>query len=375
MPVEGQPGGMAAPVGTPTVSMIMAALRKTESGNDYAAYKRYPNGKVGLGAYQITRGDWEKWSGQAGIAGADWRSPRAQDRVAAMAVSSMLGRYGSAGLVGLAWFGGSNIADEVARTRTPLDQSPFIDSLRYVNEFRAALESVPHIADVGLPDMPTNQGSAWLMPVAGENTWSDSFGYQRTASQVASGKSSVHEGIDVMAARGTPIVSPVGGQIVGAGYSTKGGYWAKMRGDDGIDYYFAHMDKQARVSSGQRVGQGFWVGTVGNSGNASNTSPHLHFTMHRSSDRTLLNPTGWLNGGGTASGAYLGYDTNDSSNQLTQTGPGLDFMDEFITKEADQIAGGQRVDRRTIGDLPPESDRDVSQITLDSDPWKASNGN
>jgi hypothetical protein len=352
--------------------MIMAALRKTESNDNYDAIYRYPSGKVGLGAYQITRTDWARWTRAAGIAGADWRSPKAQDRVAAMAVSSMLNRYGSAELVSLAWYGGSNIADEVARTRTPIDDIPFTDSLQYVNRMRTSLAAVPHIADVGLPDMPTSQRSSWLMPVAGDNTWSDTFRMQRSASQIASGKSAVHEGIDIMAAKGTPIVAPVAGTVVSAGWNNKGGWTTKIRGDDGIDYYFAHMDQQALVTKGQRVGQGYHLGFVGNSGNASNTSPHLHFTMHRSSDRSLLNPSAWLDGGGTASGQYRSYEPAD--NEVTQQGPGLGFMDEFINKEADQIAGGQRVDYRTIGDLPEGAQPDVSQITLSSDPWEASDG-
>jgi hypothetical protein len=366
-----EPGGMAAPVGTPSVATIMAAIKEVESGGDYQAIKHYGGGKTGRGAYQITGKNWDNWTRGAGIPGADWRSRSAQDRVAAFAISRMLARYGNPDLVSLAWYAGSMIADEVARARIPVDDMPFKDSLAYVTKVRGTLNKTPYIPDDDLPEMST-QGSHWLMPVAGENSWSrGSFLYQRTDAQVAAGKTPVHQGIDIYAAKGTPIVSPVGGQVVGAGYSNAGGYWAKVKGDDGIDYYFAHMDQKALVSSGQRVGQGFHIGFVGASGNARGTQPHLHFTMHNSSDRGLLNPSSWLDGGGTASGALRTYDPAGA--EIETPSGSLGWMESFITNSSAAVTGGQdRVDYRTLGTEELERERDASEITLQGDPWSRS---
>lgn len=373
-----EPGGMPAPVESSRkvlkpmrgrAAAILAAIRKVESNDDYTAIKQYGNGLVGRGAYQITSTNWENWSRGAGIPGADWRSKRAQDRVAAYAVSHLLARYGNPDLVSLAWYGGTSIADKVARANIPVDEAPFSDSVQYVQKVRNTIGTVPEIPAVDLPDLPPEAESSWLMPVAGANTWSESgFLYKRTPQQVAAGKTSVHQGIDIFAAKGTPIVSPVAGNVVGAGYSDKGGYWTKIKGDDGIDYYFAHMDQQPLVGQGQRVGQGFYIGFVGNSGNAANTKPHLHFTMHNSADRKLLNPAGWLNGGGTASGAFRAPDPTNTTLEPWQP---TDFLSTFVDSASSAVTGGQdRVDYRTLTDAGLEVERDVSEITLTSDPWK-----
>ncbi len=350
------------------IATTLAAIRRHESQDNYLATKTYPGGKVGVGAYQITKGDWSKWSAAAGVPGADWRSPEAQDRVAAHAVTHMMNRYGNPELVALAWYAGSNIADEVARAGIPIEESPFQDSIGYIHSFRQALDETPFIDDSTLPDIPQQASSAWLMPVAGENTWTDSFHYHRTAAQIAAGKSPVHEGIDIMAARGTPIVAPVAGEVVGAGYGDKGGHWVKIKGDDGIDYYFAHMDQSALVGSGTRVGQGFHLGFVGNSGNARDTKPHLHFTMHNSSDRQLLNPTAWLDGGGTASGQYRNYSHEDHVVEPARSS-GLGFVDPFIETASNAVSGGTRIDYRTFNDDELNTERDADQIELGANPW------
>lgn len=348
------------------IATTLAAIRHLESEDNYLATKTYPGNVVGLGAYQITRQDWEIWSSDAGIPGADWRSPEAQDRVAARAVANMHARYGDWELVALAWFGGSNIADEVARTRTPIDEIPFMTSREYVQNFRQIMSEIPQVPDSTLGNIPQPNGSGWLMPVAGENNWKASeYLYRRSAAQIAAGRSPVHEGIDIFAAKGTPIVAPVSGVVTGS-YSDVGGYWFKIKGDDGIEYYGAHMASELRVASGTRVSQGHHIGFVGNSGNASDTKPHLHFTMKHQSNRELINPAPYLGGAGTANGTYvqnvdsLG-DIEDEIPMNNQAG----YMTDFFGAMGNNIAGGDRGDYRTFTDEMLESERDPDNITLD----------
>lgn len=89
-----------------------------------------------------------------------------------------------------------------------------------------------------------------------------------------------HPAADIFAPAGSPVYAPVGGSIY-TGSDGKGGNWAVQRGDDGRSYYFAHGNvpfASGRVEAGQQIGQ------VGNTGNASSTSPHLHFAIASRSD-------------------------------------------------------------------------------------------
>src|SRR5262249_44087986 len=85
-----------------------------------------------------------------------------------------------------------------------------------------------------------------------------------------------HQGVDLFAAKGTPIVAPVGG-LVERYPNPSGGQAIHLYGNDGNRYYFAHLSDYG--DSG-RVSAGDVVGYVGNPGDAATPSPHLHFEIH-----------------------------------------------------------------------------------------------
>ena len=90
-----------------------------------------------------------------------------------------------------------------------------------------------------------------------------------------------HQGIDIFAPRGTPVVAAADGWISSTSPNELGGtvvwLWDPSRGHT---LYYAHLHRQA-VSRGQRVRRGDVVGFVGNTGNARTTAPHLHFGIYR----------------------------------------------------------------------------------------------
>lgn len=97
-----------------------------------------------------------------------------------------------------------------------------------------------------------------------------------------------HEGVDIFARRGTPVIAPTDGYILSVGKSRLGGKVVWMRDRKrGHSYYFAHLDSQM-VKPGMRVAQGHVLGLVGNTGNAKYTPPHLHFGIYRSGSRDPL---------------------------------------------------------------------------------------
>lgn len=97
-----------------------------------------------------------------------------------------------------------------------------------------------------------------------------------------------HEGVDIFAPRGTPVIAPTEGYISRVGKSKLGGKVVWMRDRRrGHSYYFAHLDSQM-VKAGMRVSRGHVLGLVGNTGNAKYTPPHLHFGIYQSGSKDPL---------------------------------------------------------------------------------------
>jgi len=89
-----------------------------------------------------------------------------------------------------------------------------------------------------------------------------------------------HEGVDIFAPRGTPVVAASDGLVVGVTENNLGGQVVWLRDfSRGLTYYYAHLDEQL-VRTGIRVDAGETLGTVGNTGNARTTAPHLHFGIY-----------------------------------------------------------------------------------------------
>ncbi len=109
----------------------------------------------------------------------------------------------------------------------------------------------------------------WRCPVDGPVWFENDFG-------MPWGDGATHQGIDLFAARGTPVVAPVAG-VVEHHPNQLGGEAFALSGDDGLWYYGAHLDSYGEVG---RVPAGAVIGYVGNSGDAQGTDPHLHFEAH-----------------------------------------------------------------------------------------------
>jgi murein DD-endopeptidase MepM/ murein hydrolase activator NlpD len=116
-----------------------------------------------------------------------------------------------------------------------------------------------------------------LIPVqgVGADKLSDTF------TQTRAGGERVHDAIDIMAPRGTPVIAAAAGTIERLFQSNEGGNTIYVRSPDRRTiHYYAHLDQYALgLQEGQQVVRGQVLGTVGSTGNASETAPHLHFAI------------------------------------------------------------------------------------------------
>ena len=107
--------------------------------------------------------------------------------------------------------------------------------------------------------------------------------------QAARGVGRKHEGQDIFAPRGTPILSATSGYIYNIGENSLGGQTVSVISKGGRVYYYAHLDSYARgIQIGDRVTTRTVLGYVGTTGNAQGTPPHLHFGVYTSSG--AINP-------------------------------------------------------------------------------------
>ncbi|AJE31894.1 hypothetical protein B842_00170 [Corynebacterium humireducens NBRC 106098 = DSM 45392] len=87
----------------------------------------------------------------------------------------------------------------------------------------------------------------------------------------------MHNGIDIANAVGTPIYAVMAGTVIDSGPASGYGQWIRIRHDDGSITVYGHMET-LNVSVGQRVTAGQHIAGMGNRG--FSTGSHLHFEIH-----------------------------------------------------------------------------------------------
>jgi murein DD-endopeptidase MepM/ murein hydrolase activator NlpD len=92
----------------------------------------------------------------------------------------------------------------------------------------------------------------------------------------------IHEGFDITAACGAPLVAVRNGRVQQRGYDPVlyGNYLLLHGEGEERSYFYAHMPRPALVHRGERVWEGERVGSVGETGNAAGLGCHLHFEIH-----------------------------------------------------------------------------------------------
>ena len=135
--------------------------------------------------------------------------------------------------------------------------------------------------------------SEWFSVINFTNDWHDPRMRREGDRWVLIG---VHEGNDIFAEPGTPIVAVLGGRVENLGWTFYSGWRVGVRGDDGRYWFYAHMRRFAPgLSIGDRVESGSLLGEVGNTGYGAVPGHDGEFTYHlhigiQEPDGTWTNP-------------------------------------------------------------------------------------
>jgi murein DD-endopeptidase MepM/ murein hydrolase activator NlpD len=141
---------------------------------------------------------------------------------------------------------------------------------------RYQLRVQPQLATAGAYSVRVAAAPLLAFPVKGFDARAiqSAFGVERDGGRRA------HRGVDIFAPRGTTAVAATDGWIMRVETTKVGGNIVWMQPTvDNMRLYYAHLDTQL-VVPGQFVLAGEPIGTVGNTGNAATTPPHLHFGVY-----------------------------------------------------------------------------------------------
>jgi murein DD-endopeptidase MepM/ murein hydrolase activator NlpD len=121
-----------------------------------------------------------------------------------------------------------------------------------------------------------------VFPIAGRHT------YNLRQGRFGTGRAGhTHQGQDVFAACGTPLVAVTGGTVKMNAVEGNAGNYVVLAGDDGVDYAYMHLRERSPLKKGATVTAGQPLGAVGDTGDA--VGCHLHFEIWPA--------PGWYSGG------------------------------------------------------------------------------
>ena len=182
---------------------------------------------------------------------------------------------------------GANLVYFVMRSRAPAAPVPATQAASSTSapSLPVARPTQPQPPPRATPDVArdtpstpsTVESDALLLPVLGikpgqlHNTFKDSRG----------GGSRVHEALDIMAPKGTPVVAAADGKVVKLFTSKPGGLTVyQFDPSEKYAYYYAHLDRYADgLQEGMVLKRGDVLGYVGVTGNSDPNAPHLHFAV------------------------------------------------------------------------------------------------
>ncbi|MDF2723991.1 MAG: hypothetical protein K0Q59_3666 [Paenibacillus sp.] len=182
-------------------------------------------------------------------------------------------------------------------------------AVRYGLSTKALINANPHIPNpdllnigdkLSIPAAPPAYTDGIFPLLAGSyqpytNTYADSRTWSPDGEQPRA-----HEGVDIMADKGTPVYSAMDGTVIRYGWNEYGGWRLTIQVGDSTAFYYAHLSGYALgVKLGDTVSKGQLIGYVGNTGyGPEGTSglfdTHLHFGIYNTNGWTTVDPYSYL---------------------------------------------------------------------------------
>lgn len=162
-------------------------------------------------------------------------------------------------------------AEEAARNATTTTTAASATTTTSGGSSGEPTTTVPGDTTTTPPPPPPSSGGT--CPVAGAASFSDTWGAPRSGGRA-------HQGVDMIAARNTPLVAVYSGTILRITSGSLSGLSVWLRAANGDQFFYAHLESYGDVSVGQSVAEGQVIGYNGSSGNAPSWLPHLHFEYH-----------------------------------------------------------------------------------------------
>lgn len=100
------------------------------------------------------------------------------------------------------------------------------------------------------------------------------------------GGARTHEGLDIMAPEGTPIVTPTKAIVTSVGTDSSAGKFVYTANPGGETFRYMHLDEIANLRRGDKLAPGDFIGTVGDTGNAQGVGHHLHLEIRDGREAT-----------------------------------------------------------------------------------------
>ncbi len=161
-----------------------------------------------------------------------------------------------------------------AQTTTISDYSRYSNWRRQSNEFQQKVDALGNVAEPSIA-MPILFGPVHML---------HNYGELRPSGRI-------HEGEDIMALKGTPVVSPTAAVVIRTNYDTGEGNSVYTENPGGERFIYYHLDRIAEgIAAGQVLARGDLIGYVGNTGDASGGPAHVHFEIRKSDTNAPTDP-------------------------------------------------------------------------------------
>lgn len=169
-------------------------------------------------------------------------------------------------------------SDPVPASAAPIAPTTGSNPLTEAGIPKPGMTSLPRRAATvraGQVNAPSSSLQGYVFPVLGRTDFSNDWGAARASTGVP------HQGTDIFADEGTPVVALADGVLDRVGWNRIGGYRLWVFDTFGNSFYYAHLSAYAPLAQdGARVRAGDVIGFVGHTGDAQGTPPHLHFEVH-----------------------------------------------------------------------------------------------